>query len=37
MVAHLLDAAVARVDGAPVALVRIRFASTVPEDVLRQA
>jgi len=37
MVAELVDAAVASVDGAAVSLVRIRHASTVPEDVLRQA
>jgi Zn finger protein HypA/HybF involved in hydrogenase expression len=37
MVAQLLDAAVASVDGATVSLVRIRYATTVPEDVLRQA
>ena len=37
MVAELVDAAVASVDGAAVSLVRIRYASTMPEDVLRQA
>jgi Zn finger protein HypA/HybF involved in hydrogenase expression len=37
MVAELLDAAAANAGGEPVSLVRIRFASTVPEDVLRQA
>ncbi|HEY4753576.1 MAG TPA: hydrogenase/urease maturation nickel metallochaperone HypA [Candidatus Limnocylindrales bacterium] len=37
MVAELLDAAVVHAAGEPVSLVRIRFASTVPEDVLRQA
>ena len=37
MVAELVDAAVASVDGAAVSLIRIRFATTVPEDVLRQA
>ncbi len=37
MVAELVGAAVARVDGRRVELVRIRHASTVPGDVLRQA
>jgi len=37
MVAELVDAAVASAGGATVSLVRIRHASTVPEDVLRQA
>jgi len=37
MVAELVEAAVVVADGAPVSLVRIRHASTVPEDVLRQA
>jgi Zn finger protein HypA/HybF involved in hydrogenase expression len=37
MVAQLLEAATAHSGGAPVELVRIRHASTVPEDVLRQA
>jgi len=37
MVAELVDAAVAAADGRPVSLVRIRYATTVPEDVLRQA
>lgn len=37
MVAALVDAAVASVDGAPVAMLRVRHATTVPEDVLRQA
>ena len=37
MVAELVDAAVATAGGAKVSLVRIRHATTVPEDVLRQA
>ena len=37
MVAQLVDAAVATAGGRPVTAVRIRFATTVPEDVLRQA
>jgi Zn finger protein HypA/HybF involved in hydrogenase expression len=37
LVAELVDAAVARAADRPVALVRVRYASTVPEDVLRQA
>jgi len=37
MVAELVDAAVASAGGTTVSLVRIRHASTVPEDVLRQA
>ncbi len=37
MVGQLLDVAVASSGGVPVSLVRIRYASTVPEDVLRQA
>ncbi len=37
LVAELLDAAVARAGDRPVALVRVRRATTVPEDVLRQA
>jgi Zn finger protein HypA/HybF involved in hydrogenase expression len=37
MVAELVDVAAAQSGGRPVALVRIRHASTVPEDVLRQA
>jgi Zn finger protein HypA/HybF involved in hydrogenase expression len=37
MVAELVDAAVASAGGATVTLVRIRYATTVPEDVLRQA
>jgi Zn finger protein HypA/HybF involved in hydrogenase expression len=37
MVAQLLEAAVSSARGAPVTMLRIRHASTVPEDVLRQA
>jgi Zn finger protein HypA/HybF involved in hydrogenase expression len=37
LVAELVDAAVARSGGAPVATVRVRYATTIPEDVLRQA
>ena len=37
LVAQLVDAAVDRSGGAPVALVRVRYATTIPEDVLRQA
>lgn len=37
LVAELLDAAVARAGDRPVELVRVRRATTVPEDVLRQA
>jgi Zn finger protein HypA/HybF involved in hydrogenase expression len=37
LVAELVDAAVARAAGRPVALVRVRRATTVPDDVLRQA
>lgn len=37
LVAELVDAAVERSGGRPVALVRVRRATTVPEDVLRQA
>ena len=37
LVAELLDAAVARAGEGPVVLVRVRRATTVPEDVLRQA
>ncbi len=37
LVAELLDVAVARAAGRPVALVRIRHATTIPDDVLRQA
>ena len=37
LVAELVDAAIARADGNPVGVVRVRRATTVPEDVLRQA
>ena len=37
LVAELVDAAVARSGSAPVATVRVRYATTIPEDVLRQA
>ncbi len=37
MVAELVDVAAARAGGRAVALVRVRYASTVPGDVLRQA
>ncbi len=37
MVAELVDVAVARAAGRPVAVVRVRHATTFPEDVLRQA
>lgn len=37
LVAELVDAAVERAGGMPVSLVRVRFATTIPEDVLRQA
>jgi Zn finger protein HypA/HybF involved in hydrogenase expression len=37
LVAELVDAAVDRSGGAPVTLVRVRRATTIPEDVLRQA
>lgn len=37
MVGQLLDAAVASADGHRVSIVRIRYGSTVPIDVLRQA
>jgi Zn finger protein HypA/HybF involved in hydrogenase expression len=37
LVAELVDAAVARAGGRPVAVVRVRHATTIPEDVLRQA
>ena len=36
LVAALVDAATERSDG-PVAAVRVRYATTIPEDVLRQA
>ncbi|HEY5436723.1 MAG TPA: hydrogenase/urease maturation nickel metallochaperone HypA [Candidatus Limnocylindrales bacterium] len=37
LVAELVEVAEARAGGAPVALVRVRHATTIPEDVLRQA
>jgi Zn finger protein HypA/HybF involved in hydrogenase expression len=37
LVAELVEAAEGRSGGAPVALVRVRHATTIPEDVLRQA
>jgi Zn finger protein HypA/HybF involved in hydrogenase expression len=37
LVADLVDAAAARAAGAPVDAVRVRYATTIPEDVLRQA
>ncbi len=37
LVAELVDAAVDRSGGAPVSLVRVRRATTIPDDVLRQA
>jgi Zn finger protein HypA/HybF involved in hydrogenase expression len=37
LVAELVDAAAARAGGQPVAVVRVRHATTIPEDVLRQA
>jgi Zn finger protein HypA/HybF involved in hydrogenase expression len=37
LVAELVDAAVARAAGRPVVVVRVRHATTIPEDVLRQA
>jgi len=37
LVAELVDAVQVRAAGRPVRLVRVRRASTVPEDVLRQA
>ena len=37
LVAELVDAAEARAGGRPVALVCVRHATTIPEDVLRQA
>lgn len=37
MVAHLVDAAIAQAGDRRVSAVRIRHATTVPEDVLRQA
>lgn len=37
LVAELVEAAEVRADGAPVSLVRVRHATTIPADVLRQA
>ncbi len=37
LVAELVDAAVDRSGGRPVAVVRVRRATTIPDDVLRQA
>lgn len=37
MVAELVEAAVDRSRGAPVTLVRVRCATTIPDDILRQA
>lgn len=37
LVESLVDAAIARSDGGPVASVHVRYATTIPEDVLRQA
>lgn len=37
LVAELVDAAVAHSGGHPASLVRVRYATTIPEDVLRQA
>jgi Zn finger protein HypA/HybF involved in hydrogenase expression len=37
LVAELVDVAVARSAGRPVALVRVRRATTIPDDVLRQS
>ena len=37
LVGELVDAAVARAAGRPVTLVRVRRATTIPDDVLRQA
>ncbi len=37
LVAELVDAAVARAAGRPVSLIRVRHATTIPDDVLRQA
>ncbi len=37
LVAQLVDACVERADSQPVELVRVRYASTIPEPVLRQA
>ena len=37
LVAELVDACVERAVGRPVALVRVRHASTIPDEVIRQA
>jgi Zn finger protein HypA/HybF involved in hydrogenase expression len=37
LVAELVEAAEARAGGEPVMLLRVRHATTIPEDVLRQA
>jgi Zn finger protein HypA/HybF involved in hydrogenase expression len=37
LVAELVEAAEDRAGGVPVSLVRVRHATTIPEDVLRQA
>ncbi len=37
LVAELVEAVELRADGRPVSLVRVRHATTIPEDVLRQA
>ena len=37
LVEELVDAAVARAGGRPVSVVRVRHATTIPEDVMRQA
>lgn len=37
LVAQLVDVCAERAAGEPVSLVRVRHASTIPEDVLRQA
>jgi len=37
LVAELVEAAVARSGGAPVSRVRVRHATTIPDEVLRQA
>ena len=37
LIAELVDAAVAHAGTGPVSLVRVRYATTIPEDVLRQA
>ena len=37
LVAELVDAAVAQTGDRPASVVRVRYATTIPEDVLRQA